>query len=177
MLVRHAKHVAKLVQGCRLAIWRCQVQTDRRPRSVSRPAHARWCPGGEECRRQVEPRQGLGRPETTVRSHESYALAELLAAHRLALAPPATLLRSLEPDGSTPPHSPAMLPHLQLPACQSASRHRPATRAVGHAVTPAHRRRSTLGPGRLARRQKRLPPRMFGRSRGVGMPRAHRYDR
>jgi thiopeptide-type bacteriocin biosynthesis protein len=68
--------------------------------AVYRDAAPRSRYGGEEYRRrQVELRQLLGRPDTAARPSQSGALAELLAARRSALAPPAALLGSLERDG------------------------------------------------------------------------------
>jgi thiopeptide-type bacteriocin biosynthesis protein len=55
---------------------------------------------GEEYRhRKDQLRQLLGRPGTVARTPGGVALAELLAARRSALGPPATLLGSLERDG------------------------------------------------------------------------------
>jgi lantibiotic biosynthesis protein len=55
---------------------------------------------GEEYRRRKDQlRQLLGRPEAVAQSPGGVALTELLAVRRSALAPPATLLGSLERDG------------------------------------------------------------------------------
>lgn len=96
--------------------------------AVYRDAAPRSRYGGEEYRRrQVGLRQLLGRPDTAARPSQSGALAELLAARRSALAPPAALLRSLERDG---------LLHRTRPQCCGSYIHLHANRLLG--TEPQH---------------------------------------